>query len=96
LLLYERNLHEEIENLQRDEIRISQNLKNFSMQIQNNEGQLRNEESKLSSTRREISDGQRKKKTLELENVEGGSTDVLALVLIFFLSVPSYLHIQTT
>ncbi|EFX80525.1 putative SMC6, structural maintenance of chromosome protein 6, copy B [Daphnia pulex] len=74
-----RNLHEEIENLQRDEIRIGQNLKNFSMQIQNNEGQLRNEESKLSSTRREISDGNRKKKTLELENVEGGSTDVLAL-----------------
>ncbi len=68
------------------------------MQIQNNEGQLRNEKTKLSSTRREISDGNRKKKTLELENVEGGSTDVLALVLIFFffLSVPSYLHIQTT
>ncbi len=54
------------------------------MQIQNNEGQLKHEESKLSSTRKEIINIVMKKRAIEEENVEGNSTDVLALVLIFF------------
>ncbi|EFX80391.1 putative SMC6, structural maintenance of chromosome protein 6, copy A [Daphnia pulex] len=74
-----RNLQQDIENLQRDEIRIGQLFKNLSMQIQNNEGQLKHEESKLSSTQKEIIDIVMKKRTIEEENVEGNSTDVLAL-----------------
>jgi hypothetical protein len=53
------------------------------MQIQNNERQLKHEESKLSSTRKEIIDIVMEKRVIEEENVEGNSTDVLALVLIF-------------
>ncbi|XP_046453349.1 structural maintenance of chromosomes protein 6-like [Daphnia pulex] len=74
-----RNLQQDIENLQRDEIRIGQLFKNLSMQIQNNERQLKHEESKLSSTRKEIIDIVMKKRAIEEENVEGNSTDVLAL-----------------